>query len=111
MIRRPPRSTLFPYTTLFRSGYQPCADADFCLEELRDRAAGFGGFHGGVKFGLVRTGDLRNEVQVAFRDGETVGQFFERNRCRRLKPAGSHTRSAQLGGKSHRKSTRVRGSE
>src|SRR5260221_1554232 len=26
MIRRPPRSTLFPYTTLFRSSYgQPCA--------------------------------------------------------------------------------------
>src|SRR5687768_18370939 len=22
MLRRPPRSTLFPYTTLFRSGYQ-----------------------------------------------------------------------------------------
>src|SRR5258706_1342222 len=25
MIRRPPRSTLFPYTTLFRSLYQPLA--------------------------------------------------------------------------------------
>src|SRR5207249_10586842 len=25
MIRRPPRSTLFPYTTLFRSRYQPYA--------------------------------------------------------------------------------------
>src|SRR5258706_8541710 len=24
MIRRPPRSTLFPYTTLFRSGQFPC---------------------------------------------------------------------------------------
>src|SRR2546430_15599441 len=24
MIRRPPRSTLFPYTTLFRSGRHPC---------------------------------------------------------------------------------------
>src|SRR5258708_21715618 len=24
MIRRPPRSTLFPYTTLFRSGYDKC---------------------------------------------------------------------------------------
>src|ERR1017187_7173736 len=24
MIRRPPRSTLFPYTTLFRSGVQKC---------------------------------------------------------------------------------------
>src|SRR6266536_5735861 len=27
MIRRPPRSTLFPYTTLFRSGSPPSADA------------------------------------------------------------------------------------
>src|SRR2546427_3186373 len=25
MIRRPPRSTLFPYTTLFRSEFQPAA--------------------------------------------------------------------------------------
>src|SRR5947209_15859370 len=25
MIRRPPRSTLFPYTTLFRSSVRPCA--------------------------------------------------------------------------------------
>src|SRR6202453_3371317 len=25
MIRRPPRSTLFPYTTLFRSRWAPCA--------------------------------------------------------------------------------------
>src|SRR5260370_34563996 len=28
MIRRPPRSTLFPYTTLFRSGDVHCAHAD-----------------------------------------------------------------------------------
>src|SRR3712207_7573935 len=27
MIRRPPRSTLFPYTTLFRSGLDPRLDA------------------------------------------------------------------------------------
>src|SRR2546430_8238757 len=27
MIRRPPRSTLFPYTTLFRSGKTPTRDA------------------------------------------------------------------------------------
>src|ERR1035441_11119217 len=31
MIRRPPRSTLFPYTTLFRSG-RPTADA---IQQLR----------------------------------------------------------------------------
>src|SRR5256885_6279949 len=28
MIRRPPRSTLFPYTTLFRSGHQRVAHGD-----------------------------------------------------------------------------------
>src|SRR2546422_1935699 len=27
MIRRPPRSTLFPYTTLFRSGWDPACGA------------------------------------------------------------------------------------
>src|SRR3712207_8896103 len=31
MIRRPPRSTLFPYTTLFRSG--PLGLAQQCLKE------------------------------------------------------------------------------
>src|SRR3982750_4990046 len=32
MIRRPPRSTLFPYTTLFRSGL-----VDHLIEQFRDR--------------------------------------------------------------------------
>src|SRR5260370_24509877 len=39
MIRRPPRSTLFPYTTLFRSpGRQrPCApQSDSCAPRVRD---------------------------------------------------------------------------
>src|SRR3712207_8899620 len=30
MIRRPPRSTLFPYTTLFRSPAQVLAEASVC---------------------------------------------------------------------------------
>src|SRR3712207_9537673 len=36
MIRRPPRSTLFPYTTLFRSVSMPDFDVDFCMDR-RDR--------------------------------------------------------------------------
>src|SRR2546422_7847193 len=43
MIRRPPRSTLFPYTTLFRSD-----EASLDLE---------GGSGGGVRPGIVRIGD------------------------------------------------------
>src|SRR2546430_12775168 len=36
MIRRPPRSTLFPYTTLFRSGdqHEPGRLLCACVEEL-----------------------------------------------------------------------------
>src|SRR2546427_7098822 len=40
MIRRPPRSTLFPYTTLFRSAPAPHRDARRAADE---DAAGHGG--------------------------------------------------------------------
>src|SRR2546425_5033342 len=36
MIRRPPRSTLFPYTTLFRS--KPSGDIKSCAAPSRDKA-------------------------------------------------------------------------
>src|SRR3712207_7614163 len=36
MIRRPPRSTLFPYTTLFRSALQPTAMIDLKLRLVAD---------------------------------------------------------------------------
>src|SRR3712207_8475543 len=32
MIRRPPRSTLFPYTTLFRSGYESAGTMEFLVD-------------------------------------------------------------------------------
>src|SRR3712207_9056548 len=38
MIRRPPRSTLFPYTTLFRSGREPL------LQVLHDLGVAQGGY-------------------------------------------------------------------
>src|SRR2546427_8619609 len=42
MIRRPPRSTLFPYTTLFRSRWfgtsRICTSADFPTSRLPTRA-------------------------------------------------------------------------
>src|SRR3712207_8078632 len=37
MIRRPPRSTLFPYTTLFRSGLRSLARQDLASCALRKR--------------------------------------------------------------------------
>src|SRR4029079_19837114 len=40
MIRRPPRSTLCPYTTLFRSGYDPRVTVDNELDGLVEWLAG-----------------------------------------------------------------------
>src|SRR5687768_18070335 len=55
MIRRPPRSTLFPYTTLFRSRF-----ADETLEERR-----VGDAHGPRGLGHVaRGGELRVRVHL-----------------------------------------------
>src|SRR3712207_7908245 len=39
MIRRPPRSTLFPYTTLFRSPGMALAYVDFSSQEMGIAAA------------------------------------------------------------------------
>src|SRR2546421_9491433 len=38
MIRRPPRSTLFPYTTLFRSSYYPLPDGGSAQTKLIQKA-------------------------------------------------------------------------
>src|SRR3712207_7993417 len=40
MIRRPPRSTLFPYTTLFRSARGQRAVLDGVVDELEDVGSG-----------------------------------------------------------------------
>src|SRR5258706_10061420 len=58
MIRRPPRSTLFPYTTLFRSLVMAVADD---LERLHQRNAR--GEHGGELAGEDRSEEHTSELQ------------------------------------------------
>src|SRR2546430_6707108 len=53
MIRRPPRSTLFPYTTLFRSVYAPRGHA----EELDDQY--------GLRKGLLEVLNGRRPIPVS----------------------------------------------
>src|SRR2546426_3018472 len=72
MIRRPPRSTLFPYTTLFRSAGDPVAAAE--LNEVRDdqKVADEASFLDdfefeleAVKDGLDSGGDRRSEEHTS----------------------------------------------
>src|SRR3712207_6900741 len=58
MIRRPPRSTLFPYTTLFRS-YEPFID-EFIPERIDEIETALFEAHPGD--------DVRREIQLRRRD-------------------------------------------
>src|SRR3712207_7302002 len=60
MIRRPPRSTLFPYTTLFRSGER--------VGQRRERAAG----HGLAHHEQQRAGAADLVVHVGVRDRKST---------------------------------------
>src|SRR5256885_7768449 len=65
MIRRPPRSTLFPYTTLFRSGLRQ--DVRSALDEHDDEGLACGG-HGFRQADLrCRQRDVGRIAGLAFR--------------------------------------------
>src|SRR5256885_11691542 len=84
MIRRPPRSTLFPYTTLFRSVLVAVEAPD--RRRSRYRTLGAGGL-----------------MQNAVHPGDKLFPFFD---ARRRTALGRHIRSAYT----DRKSTRLNSS-
>src|SRR3712207_8551442 len=65
MIRRPPRSTLFPYTTLFRSRWRLTSSFPKSLDTIFGTAQTF------AKYMAVAT-DGKFQIQV-FAPGEIVG--------------------------------------
>src|SRR5689334_23553019 len=77
MIRRPPRSTLFPYTTLFRSlDDRGLADAGLADQDGIVLGAARQHLDGAANF-LVAA-DHRVELAVACRLGEVAGVFLQR---------------------------------
>src|SRR3712207_8626482 len=68
MIRRPPRSTLFPYTTLFRSTRVPDGHGGFGLAVIRnlvdelvlDSTEG-----GGTRLKMIRRASVRSEEHTS----------------------------------------------
>src|SRR2546429_5365920 len=61
MIRRPPRSTLFPYTTLFRSLYREARGTIFLDERHRAGIFRTDGFHrGGIERHRIHAQDRKS---------------------------------------------------
>src|SRR2546421_8739849 len=67
MIRRPPRSTLFPYTTLFRS-------LEFRGNPVFDKFAAYGGLHVFEKavVNLSLVGDFFLQCEIGLRDRKST---------------------------------------
>src|SRR3712207_7822716 len=69
MIRRPPRSTLFPYTTLFRSAGQATDQAGQVAGQAQEAVggvAGGGGGGGGPLQGVTdQVGQVRSEEHTS----------------------------------------------
>src|SRR5256885_9692914 len=65
MIRRPPRSTLFPYTTLFRSGKagRGQLDGNVLQQQLAPCRAGVDHGHQGAAPGQDRSEEHTSELQ------------------------------------------------
>src|SRR5258708_12849673 len=70
MIRRPPRSTLFPYTTLFRS-LSPAHDSKICFSVSHSHGVGLFAFASGSQVGV----DIE-QVRTEFRGMEIASHLF-----------------------------------
>ena len=71
MIRRPPRSTLFPYTTLFRSQHLDVATEELCCDMT----------------GVIGSGAPNPLDQLAMGELRAVNSFFSEELLKRLPPS------------------------
>src|ERR1044071_7124756 len=71
MIRRPPRSTLFPYTTLFRSGATRADSVKRGLMTIRSATAAIVAVHDGVR-PFVTVEEIDAVVAAAQSDGAAI---------------------------------------
>src|SRR5438874_7459425 len=75
MIRRPPRSTLFPYTTLFRSAQLYGGDHEMRVKQ--EIVLGIGGVHALHAMGITPSVYHMNEGHSAFLSLELVRRSEE----------------------------------
>src|SRR2546422_1573221 len=93
MIRRPPRSTLFPYTTLFRSLYtNDKGTKDFLEREAQKLAPGLKR-KSGVRYRLNRWREERLIKGVKLTYGDLVKEYIRLNQTK--KRSEEHTSELQ----------------
>src|SRR4051794_36356725 len=92
-----------------RAGLQQLSvEGDIRLIELGHGTAGLGVLNGGVERFLSRPWYASFQIEMAFRDGESIRLLFERNRARGFQALGGKASLGQLSGKRHRETAGVR---
>src|SRR6202008_5082766 len=88
MIRRPPRSTLFPYTTLFRSRHHSCFLCRLSAHQhrgggwIRDRkSTRLNSSHANISYAVFCL-KKNNETQVQSRQDLVCGPLRDKIHCR-----------------------------
>src|SRR2546422_5286986 len=97
MIRRPPRSTLFPYTTLFRSladgvafsrtaSSSDVTDANTRerLEEIDRKSTRLNSSHGYISYAVFCLKKKKKKVNNRYNQSRTVLSMIAHNRCRHM---------------------------
>src|SRR2546430_12516617 len=81
MIRRPPRSTLFPYTTLFRSNWG-LGSVALRTDALRTRLSG----NGGARYGVMAIAGHATHYEEGVRSEEHTSELQSQSNlvCRLL---------------------------
>src|SRR5258708_13608988 len=95
MIRRPPRSTLFPYTTLFRSALTVTAALDLGgAHRTSDRGSRIDTSELGLRLGVLRAFDFAR-VTLAVRSEEHTSELQSPDHlvCRLLLEKKKNTRT------------------
>src|SRR5690348_18225189 len=82
MIRGPPRSTLFPYTTLFRSCSTSTVHLARLLSKVKSRTVGISGRH--FRLGRPQAWASQNRVLVAVHQGIAEDSGIEDRKSTRL---------------------------
>src|SRR2546422_6398561 len=90
MIRRPPRSTLFPYTTLFRSVISQAAAASCIHVPMLETTS---------EVHSARNNGRRNGAQAAF--GAAVTAWVSRSLTLNLNPLRSEEHTSELQSRLH----------
>src|SRR2546429_2515084 len=78
MIRRPPRSTLFPYTTLFRSSPRPDSEANLAQTKIGSKLRSTTKDQGISWLSIVENKDACDLLRVTTRSEEHTSELQSR---------------------------------